>query len=233
MYFLVSLFLLYSLQLFSRLGAKEKLGDLNLPIFNGINLQPRDVVEFCGAEGTAKSELLLNIVAVCIFPKSWHGIRLPGRSVDAVFISTDFKLDLRRLVTIMEAISQSHGVHQTPQTDCKELISSSLSHLHVVMCDSMDELILSLYSLKTFLKNHPEVCALFIDNIGTFWWTDKVESSAGDVVQQRWSTALAELIREFHLIVFAARPLLTKDVTTHLEKVYNIYTHTLPFRLSG
>lgn len=193
---------------------------MNLPIFSGIGLQPGDVVEFCGAEGTAKSELLLNIAAICILPKSWHGITLPGRNVDALFISLDYKLDLRRLVTIMEGITQSHGVQSTTQMNCKELIASSLSHLHVVNCDSMDELVLTLYSLRTFLKNHPEVCAMFIDSIGTFWWIDKAESSTGDTtVQQRWTTALVELIREFHLVVFATRPLLTKDMTTHLEKV--------------
>lgn len=207
-----------SLQLFSRLGAKTKLGDLNLPIFSSIGLQPGDVVEFCGAEGTAKSELLLNIAANCVLPKSWHGITLPGRNVNAVFISTDYKFDLRRLITIMEGITQSHGVQQTPQMNCKELIGSSLSRLHVVNCDSVDELVLTLYSLKTFLKNHPEVCALFIDNVGTFWWIDKTESSS-DGVQQRWTIALVELIREFHLVVFATRPLLTRDIATHLEKV--------------
>ena len=112
----------------------------------------------------------------------------------------------------MEGITQSHGVQSTTQMNCKELIASSLSRLHVMNCDSMDELVLTLYSLRTFLKNHPEVCALFIDSIGTFWWTDKAE---------RWTAALVELIREFHLVVFAARPLLIKDMTTHVEKVIN------------
>ena len=181
-------------------------------------------MEFCGAEGTAKSELLLNIAAICILPKSWHGITLPGRNVDALFISMDYKLDLKRLVTIMEGIAQSHGVQSTTQMNCKELTASSLSRLHVVNCDSMDELILTLYSLRTFLKNHPVACALFIDSIGTFWWVDKAESTAGDTVQQRWTTALVQLIREFHLVVFATRPLLTKDMTTHLEKVIVVST---------
>ena len=174
-------------------------------------------MEFCGAEGTAKSELLLNIAAICILPKFWHGITLPGRNVDALFISTDYKFNLRRLATIMEGITQSHGVQSTTQMNCKELIASSLSRLHVMNCDSMDELVLTMYSLRTFLKNHPEVCALFIDSIGTFWWTDKAE---------RWTAALVELIREFHLVVFAARPLLIKDMTTHVEKViYSISQH--------
>ena len=177
------------------------------------------MVEFCGAEGTAKSELLLNIAAICILPKSWHGISLPGRNVDAVFISTDYKFDLTRLVTIMEGITLSHGVQPAPQMNCKELIASSLSHLHVVNCGSIDELIITLYSLRTFLKNHPAVCALLIDNVGTFWWIDKAESSTSDTQQQRWTAALIDLIRGFHLVVFAVRPLLTKDMSTHLEKV--------------
>ena len=203
-----------------------------MPIFSGVGLQPQpgDVVEFCGPEGTAKSELLLNIAALCILPKSWHGITLPGRNVDTLFISTDYKLNLRRLVTIMEGIVQSHGVQSTAQMNCRELIASSLSHLHVVNCDSMDELILTLYSLRTFLKNHPEVCALFIDTIGTFWWMDKAERFSGDTLQHRWTAALVDLIKEFHLVVFATRPLLTKDMTTHLGKV--ITASTPSFQLS-
>lgn len=200
---------------------------MNLPIFTHIGLQPGDVVEFCGAEGTAKSELLLNIAAICILPNSWHGVSLPGRNVDAVFISTDYKLNLGRLVTIMEGIAQSHGVQSTTQMNCKELIASSLSRLHVVNCDSMDEFVLTLYSLRTFLVNHREVCALFIDSIATYWWIDKAERLTGDTTEQRWTAALIDLIREFHLVVFATRPLLTRDLTIHLEKVIEDSTPSL------
>ena len=207
-------------QLFSRLGAKERLGDLNMPLFSGAaELLPGDVVEFCGSEGTGKSELLMNIAAVCILPKSWHGVMLPGRNVEIVFVSTDYKLDLVRLVSIMEGISRSHGVPSIPEMKFNRLISSSLERLHVLNCNSMEELILTLYSLNTFLKNHPNVCMLVIDNITTFWWTEKAANLVSDGEQRRWTCALSELVREHHLVVIAARPLITQEVTSAEEKV--------------
>lgn len=205
--------------MFSRLGAKESLGDLNLPLFCNAELQPGDVIEFCGVEGTGKSELLLNIAAICILPRFWQGVALPGRNVDVLFVSTDYKFDLVRFVTVMKGIILSHGVLLSDEVKYKELIISSLEHLHIVNCSSMDELVISLYSFKIFLINHPEVCTLLIDNIATFWWTERAENSMSDLYQQRWTCAVNELIREFHLVVIAARPLLTKDMTSHFEKV--------------
>lgn len=193
-----------------------------MPFLNNTELHPGDVVEFCGAEGTGKSELLLKVAATCVLPKSWCGVMLPGRNVDALFISNDCDLDLVRLAAVMEDIVLSHGVMSIARVNCKELISTSLERLHVVCCKSMDELIVTLHSLRTFLKNRPEVCALLIDNVAAFWWSEVATSSTSDSMHQRWTGALSELIREFHLVVIAARPLLTKDMAaSHDNKVSN------------
>lgn len=190
-----------------------------MPFFNNTELRAGDIVEFCGAEEMEKSEILLKITATCVLPKSWYGVTLPGRNVDVLFISNDCKLDLMRLAAIMEDIVLSHGSLCISQVKCNELIASSLEHLHVVTCGSMEELVITLHSLKTFLSNHPEVCALLIDNVVAFWWTEVATNPASDCMQQRWTSALSELIKEFHLVVIATRPLLTKDTTTTQEKV--------------
>ena len=186
-------------------------------------MQPGDVVEFCGTEGTGKTELLLYVAAMCILPKSWCDVSLPGRNVDILFISTDYQLDLLRLVTIMKGIALSHGVLTSAQMNCEELITSSLERLHVVNCTSMEELVITLYSLKTFLDNHSNVCALLIDNVATFWWLERAENCVGDCEQRRWTCALIDIIKEHHLVVIATRPLLAKEMYSSHEKVSNIW----------
>ena len=86
----------------------------------------------------------------------------------------------------------------------------------------MEELVITLFSLKTFLDNHLNVCALLLDNVATFWWVERAVNPAGDHEQRRWTCALNELIREYHLVVFATRPLLAKEVYGSHEKVSNI-----------
>ena len=190
-------------------------------------LQPSDVIEFCGAEGSGKTEMLVNIVARCVLPKSWNGSQLPGRGVEVVYICTDYKFDLLRLVTVLEgkvhvragkAVIPSHD-EAGPKTagilyddSYKELIKSCLSSVHVVYCNSSAELLSALHALRAFLQNHPEVCALCLDHIASFYWADRSECGgtrqSAEFRQQQWVNALSELVREHHLVVFAARPLL-------------------------
>ncbi len=206
--------------MFSRLGAKETLGDLNLPIFSHLpsGLSPGVIIELCGGNGTAKSELLHNVTAHCILSQSWNGAPLSGRNVEVVYISTDYKFDVLRLVTILEGrIVQACNLGQLGEaSSCpagyKELIQSCLSRAHILYCKSSTELLATLHSLKTFVSNHPEVCVLVLDNIASFYWTDRCESSrtglssGADTRQQQWVGAFKELVLEHHLVAFAAKP---------------------------
>ena len=211
--------------MFARLGAKEQLGDLHLPLFShlpGQGLKPGDVVELCGSEGSGKSEILLNVTAHCVLPKSWKTGRLPGRNVEVVYISTDYKLDLLRLVAILEGkvCGDNPGHHSRSKdavgtSEYRKLIKFCLSRVHVLYCNSSTELVIVLHSLKTFLHTHPEVCALVLDNVASYYWVDRCESVRGgggggvsEYRQHQWVGALGELTREYHLVVFAAKPLL-------------------------
>lgn len=208
------------MQLFARLGAKESLGDLSLPLFSHLPLGLRagDTVELCGGEGTAKSELLCNITAHCVLPRSWKSVNLPGRSIEVVYISTDYKFDVLRLVTVLEGRIQQAcnsrqvgGASRDP-ADYEELIKACLSRAHILYCRSSTELLATLLSLKTFVSNHPEVCVLILDNVASFYWTDRCETgntgmaSASEHRQLPWVGAFAELVQEHHLVAFAAKP---------------------------
>ena len=171
--------------------------------------------------------MLANIAAHCVLPKLWNGSKLPGRGVEVVYICTDRKFDLLRLVTILEGKIHVHvGRTEIPCEDqagqntvgvqyddsYRGLIESCLSCIHVLYCDSSAELLSALLALRAFLQRHPEVCTLCLDHVGSFYWADRSECGgarqSASVRQQRWVGALSELIHEHHLVVFAVRPLL-------------------------
>ena len=221
------------------------MGDLGLSLFSHLHLglKPGDVVELCGTEGTGKTEVLLNIAAHCTLPKSWKGRRFPGRSTEVIYISTDYKFDLLRLVSLLEGkICQGFQQNsvETPSEDSgdyKKVITSCLARAHILYCNSSSELITTLQSMKSFLHNHPEVCVLILDNIANFYWVDRCESGSAGITamaerrQQQWVGALNDLIQEHHLVVFAAKPLLfgrsiSKDKKSH-SKVCS-FSHSCP-----
>ena len=185
-------------------------------------------MELCGNEGTGKTEILLNVTARCVLPKLWGDRILPGRNVEVVYISTDYKLDILRLVAILEGevgkVCDAQNHKDTTKrlsredakatSDYRKLIELCLSRVHVLYCNSSAELVTMLHSLKTFLHTHSDVYVLILDNIASYYWADRSESgragtaAASQHRQQQWVSALRELMQEYHLVVFAAKPLL-------------------------
>ena len=190
-------------------------------------LLPSDVVEFSGAEGTGKTELLLNIVAYCTLPKVVGSNMSLGKEVDVVYVCTDYKLDLLRLVAVLEAklnVAYSNGGASCAST-VKEAVKSCLSRTHVTHCSSSSELSATLDFLRsTYLPRHPEVAAVVLDNVASFYWMDRSRLSkpADRPSLELWVKSMSNLIREHHLVLFAAKPLLMgrSDEALHSTKVH-------------
>ena len=53
----------------------------------------------CAVRRTA---VKLNVIADTILSDRWNSIKLPERNLSTIFISTDYKFDILRLVCIME-----------------------------------------------------------------------------------------------------------------------------------
>lgn len=187
-------------------------------------LLPSDVVELSGAEGTGKTELLLNIVAYCILPKVVGSNRNLGKEVEVVYVCTDYKFDLLRLVTVLEAkVNAAYGGGACAVT-VKEAVKSCLSRTYVTHCSSSSELSATLDFLRiTYLPRHPEVAAFVLDNVASFYWMDKSRLSkpADRPSLELWVQSVSNLIREHHLVLFVAKPLLIgrTDEAPHLTKV--------------
>ena len=217
-----------------------------------------------GGEGCGKSELLLTITAQCVLPRTWCGREVGGREVEVVWVCTDYKFDVLRLVAVLEGKvcgmtsesvkkkvaserclqllptleGQSHSLADTsacsrtrvtqhsmhsvpagadPDGDYKTLITSSLSRVHVIYCNSSTELGVTLQSLRqSFLHAHPDVCALVLDNVAEFYWMDRAEAGSvrgSELRQSVWMEALRLLVEEHHLVIFSAQPLLFAQTT--------------------
>ncbi|KAJ7409602.1 hypothetical protein BTVI_56048 [Pitangus sulphuratus] len=73
--------------------AKVALADWESPLaVPAWNAGKGDVIEFHGAEGTGKTEMLYHLIARCIIPKSGGGLE-----VEVMFIDTDYHFDMLRL----------------------------------------------------------------------------------------------------------------------------------------
>ncbi|XP_068685658.1 DNA repair protein XRCC2-like [Montipora foliosa] len=116
-------------QLFVRLGGKQALDGLDTQLFADIpeGIKPGHVLEFSGQEGSGKSEMLLHLIANCILPKSWKDLNLNGRSVDVIFVDTDYHFQLLRLVAVLEH-RILNAIKETPkesQAACVTTISNA------------------------------------------------------------------------------------------------------------
>ena len=184
------------------MGGKQALDGLDLDLFSDIpdGIQPGNVVEFCGMEGSGKTEMLLHLIANCILPKSWKDLKLNGRSVGVVFVDTDFHFQLLRLVTILEhrilkAIREADKsetslrndktnhhkettegsplVYPEKYSDYEVFIKSCLSLLFIVRCNSSIELLATVLSHENLLAAKPEVGVFMIDSLSAFYWLDR------------------------------------------------------------
>ena len=204
------------------------MGDLSVPLFSHLpfGLKPGDAVEFQGDEGCAKSELLLNIAVNCVLPKSWNGVQLPeGRNVDVVYVSTDFKLDVLRLVDLLE--SRIGGALSKHGFQCdEELIHQCLSRVHVLYCKTSVEVVTALQSLKTYLHCNPNVCVLMLDNIATFYWIDKLQYASSNSMESRVAQGVEELMAEYHLVMFITKPQLFSSSAFGMSKVCASFNHS-------
>lgn len=221
------------MQLFSRLGSKQSLEGLDNALFSDIpqGVKPGDVIEFHGAEGCGKTEMLLHLIANCILPKSWKDLHLGGRGVGIIFVDTDFHFQLLRLVTIMEyrihramrKIHEKTGIpnfeekfvlnHASASSsgnsskDIEDFIRVCLARLFILRCNSSLELLASMLSLEQMLIAKPEVCVVMIDSLSAFYWIDRSTGGESTTDQEQNMRKIIEVIQKYskeHHLVFIA-----------------------------
>lgn len=209
-----------------RLGGKQTLDGLDRTLFADMpeGIQPGNVVEFCGQEGSGKTEMLLHLIANCILPKSWKDLKLNGRSVGVVFVDADYHFQLLRLVTIIEhrilkAIKETHAGPLLPEnnksnhldnntehhqvcypekySDYESFIKTCLNNLFIVHCNSSLQLLATILSLENLLAAKPEVGIFMIDSLSAFYWVGRCSGGESLSSQENNQKKIVEVIARY------------------------------------
>ena len=220
-----------------RLGGKHSLDGLDANLFGDIpeGIQPGNVVEFSGQEGSGKTEILLHLITNCILPKSWKDLKLNGRSVGVVYVDTDYHFQLLRLVTIMEHrilnaikvtqtgaslennrsttgenIPASDSAHYPEKySDYEDFIKSCLGRLFIVHCNSSIQLLATVLSLENLLAAKPEVGVFMIDSLSAFYWLDRCSGGESQSHQEHNQRKIVDVIRkyaqQYHVVLIATK----------------------------
>ncbi|XP_023568681.1 DNA repair protein XRCC2 [Octodon degus] len=181
-------------ELLARLEGRSSLKEIEPNLFADEDSPVHgDILEFHGAEGTGKTEMLYHLMARCILPKSEGGLGL-----EVLFIDTDYHFDMLRLVTILE-----HRLSQSSE----EMIKHCLRRFFLVYCNSSTQLLLTLHSLEAVLCSRPSLCVLLLDSLSAFYWTDRANGgesvSAQESTLRKCAQRLERLVRDYRLVLFA------------------------------
>ena len=220
-----------------RLGGNHALDGLDTNLFGDIpeGIQPGNVVEFSGQEGSGKTEMLLHLIANCILPKSWKDLKLNGKSVGVVYVDTDYHFQLLRLVTIMEHrilnaikdvqtgsflenyrsnhldnIPVSDSTHYPEKySDYEDFIKSCLGRLFIAHCNSSIKLLATVLSLESLLATKPEVGVFMIDSLSAFYWLDRFNGGENSSHQEHNQRKIVDIIRkyaqQYNLVLIATK----------------------------
>ena len=180
--------------------------------------------ELCGEHGTGKSEVFLNMAAEALIPRYHNDSLLGGSEMGVVYISTNYKFDLLRLVGILErkllvrlssegeglkvsdegivtlrdtevpVSSKSPPVSLEEPSIDKELIKSCLKKLYILNCDSIHSLTMTVVFLKQFLINSPHVELILIDHALT---TEHVRDEVSSIDSMKWLELLLDHSRQY------------------------------------
>ncbi len=234
------------MQLFARLGNKSSvIKTLDTSIFKE-PLNPGNVIELYGTTSSAKTELLYHILTQCILPASWKGVQLNGCSIGVVYVDTEYQFSMLRLFAILEKqilqqmekfkMDNDEQMVMPSGEEVEEFIKNSLSKLHMVRCNSSEQLIISLHSLETLLANHPDICILMLDSISAFYWVDRTNAGEGataqEDMQRKTVDILQRLIKEYNLVLFATKPAIVQRTKRFQQDLQGTVAEASPLNVS-
>ncbi|XP_012589324.1 PREDICTED: DNA repair protein XRCC2 [Condylura cristata] len=184
----------FQLRLLARLGGRSSLREIEPCLCADEDSPPHgDILEFHGPEGTGKTEMLYHVAARCILPRADGGLE-----ADVLFIDTDCRFDLLRLVAILERRLSGGS---------EEAVTRCLARLLVAQCHSSAQVLLTLHSLGAVLCSRPALCLLAVDSLSAFYWLDRASGGESPRAQEatlaQCAQVLQRLVREHRLLLLA------------------------------
>ena len=176
----------------------------------------QDVVQVSGEKNCGKTELLLNTIADTILPDQWKSVKLPGRNLSAIFISTNYKFDILRLVCIMEnKLKEALQKQNVKLKMClpsiieqKSLVTSSLKQCYVFKTSSEDELLSTVDWIPIFLQRILNVSVVAIDNVAAYYWMERTKHGPAKYKarQKCLVSSLRKLVQTHHVMLIYTVP---------------------------
>ncbi|XP_021378520.1 DNA repair protein XRCC2-like [Mizuhopecten yessoensis] len=222
-------------QLLARLGSRPDISKVE-PILFPMGLKGKDVLELYGSEGCGKTEMLLHIACSLILPKTWRGWNFGGCGASLIFIDTDYKFSILRLVTLLEkrithfvehnqqvTLSENSEATFNPTSrDIEVVIKESLERLNVLQCKSSLQLLATLHSLEARISTNPDICVIMIDSISAFYWLDRCTGgesvTAQETVMNLIVDILSHLVNDYNLVLLATKSAYFKRKVKESEK---------------
>lgn len=136
------------------------------------------VLEICSEHSAAgKTQLLYYIVAKAVLAEAHELADLDGKNEAVVFIDTDARFDIPRLVQIMTTYIKSRLPAEVIDAEIQELIDRGLHHVHVFQPGSMKVLLETLDGLKGYFfdttahsSSQRALHSIIIDSASAFYW---------------------------------------------------------------
>lgn len=153
----------------------------SVPFIDKQTLQAGHVLEICGASGSAKTQILLQIAVTCILPKQENQVVYGGFGGSAFYFDLDCRLDVGRVLQLLQAringARRAQGVSPIPfgelrpvsrqvqgysnsafsmgktaNSCCHPLIASCLDRFHLIRCHSSFQFLASLKTIRPLFR---------------------------------------------------------------------------------
>jgi len=152
------------------------------------------VVDICGDSGSAKTELMMNVVA--------NYLTFYEDDAKIAYFDNDVKLDVTRLGVLLESrLSSSSSISSSRRTDSNRTVTDLLRRVIVFRCRNQIEFMASLFSLDARIQSG-EIKLVMIDSWTAFLWDSVANRSASTSIGSQMCSWFRTYVQKYQLIVF-------------------------------
>ncbi|XP_060082548.1 DNA repair protein RAD51 homolog 3-like [Ylistrum balloti] len=167
------------------------------------------ITEFCGAPGTGKTQICMQLAVDAQIPEC-----LGGLEAEVIYIDTEGSFIVERLVDIVTA-SVEHCKHIAGGDQDSEGLRSFtpenvLSRIHYYRCHDYIELLATIHLLPDFAKQHPKVRLVIVDSVAFHFRHDFDDMSLRTRLLTSTAQNLIKLATTYELAVVLTNQMTTK-----------------------
>lgn len=169
------------------------------------------ITELCGAPGTGKTQLCMQLAVDAQIPES-----LGGLEAEVVYVDTEGSFIVERLVDIVTATVDHCKQIASGDQDADDLADFTaegvLSRIHYYRCHDYIELLATIHLLPDFIKQYPKVRLVIVDSVAFHFRHDFDDMSLRTRLLTSTAQNLIKLATTFKLAV-----VLTNQMTTRVR----------------